>query len=218
MFVARQVLIITPDVSYSIQAQQALQRDGEFVVHSFVRASEALDFLRENPQDVALVDFRVTDMLGQRLVHHIRSLQPDIAVILAPDNPTTRGFKNENDLQAVIKIPYPLRKLVTLLRHAVDGDEDNQADTEKGAAQLADNGEPLMRNYTQTLEFWVTDDDTGQVRLEYPPLPDDGTSSDAQTKTFQQLAAEEPPPETIPAVPGIEEALLVGLRDPLDAA
>ena len=204
MFVARQVLIITPDVSYSIQAQKALQRDGEFVVHSFIRAGEALDFLKENPQDVALVDFRVQDMLGQRVVHHIRSLQPNIAVILAPDTATTRGFKKENDLQAVIKLPYPLRKLVTLLRNAAEGDGDNHADTDKSPAQMVSDDETLMRNYTQTLEFWVTDDDTGQMKLAYPTLPDaDNLPNDSETRTFQQLAAEEPP------MPSFEEGSTV---------
>jgi CheY-like chemotaxis protein len=201
VFVAKQILIITPDVNFSIQAQQALQRNGEFVVNTFVRAGEALSFLKDNPQDVALVDFRVTDMVGQRLVHHIRSLHPDIAVILAPNTPTTRGFKNESDLQAVIDIPYSLRKLVTLLRNAANGNEDNHADTEKGMSQQVTDEDMLMRNYAQTLEFWV-DEDTGRVRLEYPPLPDDidetvpdstFSTDSAGEHTFQKLAAEEPP-------------------------
>jgi ActR/RegA family two-component response regulator len=166
--VVRRVLVITRHVGYSINLKESLERDGRFVVTAFASAQNALSFLRTTPQDVAIVDFTVRDMSGERIVEQIRLLQADIGIIVAPKHPTIEAAVSTLNVQGVVDLPMPIRQLVTLLEAAIQDIHDAQTDT-------------------QTL-FPVGDDiDTAASAV-------DGEEARKQSEAlFQKLLSEEPP-------------------------
>ena len=58
-----------------------------FDVHPFTTADAAFDFLRDHPQDVALVDFTLPGRSGAKVIQQLRGIQPDLAVIINPRQP-----------------------------------------------------------------------------------------------------------------------------------
>ena len=130
MQVVRRVLVITRHLGYSINLKESLERSGRFVVTAFASAQNALAFLRTTPQDVAIVDFTVRDMSGERIVEQIRLLQADIGIIVAPKHPTIEATVSVLDVQAVVDLPMPIRQLVSLLDAAIQHMHDAQTDTQ----------------------------------------------------------------------------------------
>ena len=81
---ATRLLIIHRQLDFAVIIKQALEQTGGFAVHPFTKAEAAFDFLRDHPQDIALVDFKLPGRAGPRIVQQLRALQPDIAVVVSP--------------------------------------------------------------------------------------------------------------------------------------
>jgi len=196
LFVATKILIITQDAKFSINAKKSLERKGEFEVTAFTSATRALKFAIENPQALVVLDFRVRDTVATEVIAALRDKQPDVAIIAAPNLPTVQKLQAQYDIQAVIDIPYPMRKLVAVLKEALREMYDSQSDT-AAAEPVVQDESSIMANYEQVLEFWVSDKNDGEASFEISeeinePLRDPEQSS----KVFEQLAAEEPPMPT----------------------
>lgn len=193
MFVAKRILIITNDTKFAVNVKKALERNGEFSVSAFSSGKAGVDYLRRNPQDVAVLDFRMKDMPGTDMVDHLRAMQPDLAIIAAPNHPAIHDLKERYNIQQIINIPTSVRKFVSILNTAATEMYDAQSDTNK--AKIVD-GISVDRS-AQTLEFWLADADDGATILEVVSNsePEQNPESSA---TFQRLLAEEPPmPEFI---------------------
>ena len=52
-------------------------------VHGFWKAKDALEFARENPCDVAVLDIQVWDMNGIELAKQMKILRPDMNIVFA---------------------------------------------------------------------------------------------------------------------------------------
>src|ERR1044071_126943 len=81
---ATRVLILNRQLAFAVKIKQALEQTGLFDVHPFTKADTAFDFLRDHPQDVALVDFTLPGRSGAKTIQQLRDIQPDLAVIVSP--------------------------------------------------------------------------------------------------------------------------------------
>lgn len=188
MFVAKRILIITNDTKFAVNVKKALERNGEYTVSAFSSGKAGVDYLRQNPQDVAVLDFRMKDMPGTDMVDHMRAMQPDLAIIVAPDHPAIHDLKERHNIQEIINIPIPIRKFVSILNTAATEMYNAQTDTNTSNSIQ---GLSVERS-AQTFEFWLADTEDGETVLELS----DGLEPDVKPQasaTFQRLAAEEPP-------------------------
>src|SRR6185369_4227160 len=115
---ATRLLVIHKQLVFAITIKQALEQTGGFAVHPFTKAEAAFDFLRDHPQDIALVDFNLPGRSGARVIQQLRSLQPDIAVIVTPQ--LSAGDMRNLGVQGSIESPFTARDLLPLLQNALD--------------------------------------------------------------------------------------------------
>ncbi len=115
---ATRLLIIHKQLVFAVTLKQALEQTGGFAVHPFTKAEAAFDFLRDHPQDIALVDFNLPGRSGARVIQQLRALQPDIAIIVTPQlSPADlRSF----GVQASLNSPFTARELLPLLQNVLD--------------------------------------------------------------------------------------------------
>ena len=204
VFVAKRILIITNEMKFALNVKKALEKNGEFTVAVFSSGKAGVDHVRQNEQDVAVLDFRMKDMPGTDMVDHVRTLQHDIAIIAAPNHPAIHDLKERYNLQDIINIPISIRKFVGRLNGAVTDMRDSQNDVSK--AQPLE-GFSVGRS-AQTMEFWLADNDDGETVVEItPPEPEITPEASA---TFERLLAEEPP---MPAF--VDGSTIRDLRDRL---
>jgi CheY-like chemotaxis protein len=189
------VLIVTREVKFATNAISALEATG-YKVTTFTNSRPALDYLRQNPQDLAVLDFRVNDMPAPDTLDHMRAMQPDIALIAAPNHPAVHDLKEKHNLQAIINIPYPLWRFVEVLEAALKSVQEAKPNKQ------AD--KPLKPPKIAAIEFWVSNKEDGETVLEVAPGLKEVPPDNLETKVFDKLAAEEPP------MPSFEEGSTVG--------
>ena len=76
-----QVLIIDGDPGMRSTLSDIL-KDAGYRVKDYGKGGEALDWLRKNPFDVVIVDIKLPDMGGMKLLEQIRLINPESAVIM----------------------------------------------------------------------------------------------------------------------------------------
>lgn len=208
MFEAKRVLIITREVKFATNAIAALEKDG-YKVTTFTNSRPALDFLRQNPQSCALLDFRVNDMPAPDTLDHMRAMQPEIALIAAPNHPAVHNLKEKHNIQAIINIPYPLRRFADVLEGAIKKAQEAQSD--KGSGQSSQLPDVSRSGDFTAIEFWVSNNEGGETVFELgSDAVEEEEPDDLATTTFDKLAAEEPP------MPSFEEgSTLRDVRDHL---
>ncbi len=115
---ATRLLVIHKQLVFAVTIKQALEQTGGFAVHPFTKAEAAFDFLRDHPQDIALVDFNLPGRSGMRVIQQLRTLQPDIAIIVTPQLSASdmRSF----GVQASLNSPFTARDLLPLLQNVLD--------------------------------------------------------------------------------------------------
>ncbi|MFN8561827.1 MAG: hypothetical protein U0703_09460 [Anaerolineae bacterium] len=79
-----QVLIVHGQLPFAIKLKQTLERSAPFEAHPFTSVEAAVEYLTDHVQDVAVVDFAMTEYTGEQIIQQLRGVQPNIAVIAAP--------------------------------------------------------------------------------------------------------------------------------------
>ncbi|MBI1278162.1 MAG: response regulator [Anaerolineaceae bacterium] len=115
---ATRLLIIHKQLVFAVTLKQALEQTGGFAVHPFTKAEAAFDFLRDHPQDIALLDFNLPGRSGIRVIQQLRTLQPDIVVIVTPQ--LSDGDMRNFGVQASLNSPFTARDLLPLLQNVLD--------------------------------------------------------------------------------------------------
>lgn len=105
------VLMIHRQLAFAISFKQALERAGAFQVHPFTSADDAINYLKDNTQDIAIVDFGMPD--APAIVAALRAQQPDIAIIAAPVQPDS--VMRELNLQGAVNARFTAREVLPLL-------------------------------------------------------------------------------------------------------
>ncbi|MAU09134.1 MAG: hypothetical protein CL607_04875 [Anaerolineaceae bacterium] len=128
MFVAKKFVVITKHNQFALEVSQ-LNARGTYQVETFSSANNALQFLHRNAQDAVIIDFDRLDVAGELLIEAIRARQPDIAIILAPDDDEMQALVDFYNIQALIRIPFPVRQLVNVVQSSIQSMYDAQPDT-----------------------------------------------------------------------------------------
>lgn len=139
-----ELLLINPKLQFTVTIKQALERTGAYTVHPFTTAEAALDFLRDNPQTVALVDLTLPGVDSAALIARLRSVQDDLPIVVSPAQPP--AVIARLGVQGSIRMPFSARDVIPMLERAVEltafaldpaleqqfrppADTDNEADT-----------------------------------------------------------------------------------------
>jgi DNA-binding NarL/FixJ family response regulator/REP element-mobilizing transposase RayT len=109
------VLLIHRQLAFAISFKQALERAGAFQVHPFISADDAIAYLKDNKQDIAIVDFGMPD--APSIVAALRAQQPDIAIIAAPVQPDS--VIRELNLQGAVNARFTARDVLPLLNEVM---------------------------------------------------------------------------------------------------
>lgn len=188
-YVLKRVLLLTKDVKFAVNAKRALERHGSFEVATFTRGTVAVDHARGTALDAAVIDFRLTDIPGTDVIDHLRAIQPDVAIIAAPNHPAVLRLKDKHNIQAIVDIPLPLRTLLELLHTAMQEMYESQPDTRTGPPLQEGDTVPLQIQ-SDRVEFWVADQEGGGTIIEVEREPSRPLRG---SEAFQKLLAEEPP-------------------------
>ena len=113
-----QVLIINPQLAFTVALKQALERTGSFDVHPFTTTDAALEYLQEHPQDVALVHTTAPGVDAPTLIYELRLLQPDLPIVISPQQPDT--MMRRLNVQGSLNTPFTARDVMPLLTAAVE--------------------------------------------------------------------------------------------------
>ena len=133
--VPKRVLIITQDVGFSVSIIQALEQTGDYLVSSFTSAQNAIVFLEQSVQDVALVDFNLPDMPGPDLVLRLQTIRPEMGILIGPDDEDLYDIARDLNLNGVVDIPITARELIPYLEEASPALDEDLPDTAQSPAQ-----------------------------------------------------------------------------------
>jgi CheY-like chemotaxis protein len=117
---AIRVLIINRQLVFAVTLKQALEQTGTFDVHPFTTVDAAFDFLRDHPQDVALVDFTLPGSSGGKIIQELREIQHDLAVIISPRQPDSDVLLKGLRAQGMVDMPFGARDIIPLIAQAVE--------------------------------------------------------------------------------------------------
>ena len=137
------------------EAIKGAEPDAE--VHCFQKAKAALEFARENPCDVAVLDIQVWDMNGIELAKQMKILRPDMNIVFATGYYDYMGVAF--DLHAsgyVMKpvTPEKIKKELADLRYPVDETCENRVRFQTfGNFEVFAGGEPMRFRYDKTKEL-----------------------------------------------------------------
>ncbi|QPC81756.1 hypothetical protein G4Y79_18995 [Phototrophicus methaneseepsis] len=226
MFVAKKVVVITKKSQFALDLAKLSAR-GEFIVTTYVSAANALAFIEHHAQHAVIIDFDYLDMPGEKVIEEIRALQPDIAVIVAPNTPQTQELVVTHDIQALIMLPFPIRQLVVVIQNAIQSMHDALPDTVVVRAVNPDNLPEPKQADTQEDENDSSipppfDPFAGRVPPKHAPgtlgeedTPQSGLGhEDVSDETvFDRLRAEEPPLPSFEQSGTVKDLFQTGRRE-----
>jgi hypothetical protein len=112
------VLIVDPDISFTVPIKRALEISGDYKVDVFASGKPALEVLERDPHDVAILDFAMTDISLPDLIEAMRRIQPWLFILVSPRTPEEIDQAPNLDIQGSITKPYFARQLGPVIREA----------------------------------------------------------------------------------------------------
>ncbi len=113
------VLIVDPDIGFAVGIKRALEQAGNYNVTVFANGQAAIELLRTDPQDVAIIDFALTDIDIGSLINTLRAAQPDLFLLVSPRTREHVVRLPQLDIQGSITKPYLARQLIPVMRESV---------------------------------------------------------------------------------------------------
>src|SRR5512135_3051634 len=105
------VLIVDPDISFTVPIKRALEISGDYKVNVFASGSAALELLQRDSHDVAILDLNIDDIELPALIEAMRRIQPWLFVLVSPHNQEQTDQASKLDIQGSIPKPYVARQL-----------------------------------------------------------------------------------------------------------
>ena len=115
----KRILLVTRDVQFAINAKRALESLGEYAVTPVTEARNAIEQLRGKAHHLVLLDIENLAIAPAVMIDLIRARQGEIAIVLAPDNPTAQELAQEYRLQGVVDLPVSSRSLIPVLERSL---------------------------------------------------------------------------------------------------
>ncbi|MFZ4827443.1 MAG: response regulator [Phototrophicaceae bacterium] len=122
-----QTLIINSNIMAGVTLKNALEQTGQFEVFPFSDASAALEFLKSNRHDVAVVEFGIPLAPGAAVVQRLQTLQSDLIIIANVANAQQMTEAERAGVSATLPNPYTARDLVDLLKALLPADMFKQS-------------------------------------------------------------------------------------------
>lgn len=111
----KQIMLITGNVQFAIDVKRALEALGEYSVTTVADVRNAMEHLRDAPQQLVLLDTEDLTVSPSIMIEMIRSRQSEIAIVLAPDHDSVHELARRYQVQGVVDIPVMARSLVPVL-------------------------------------------------------------------------------------------------------
>ncbi len=118
----KQIMLIMRNVQFAIDVKRALEALGEYSVTTVADARNAMEQLRETPQQLVLLDTDNLTVSPAIMIEMIRSRQEDIAIVLAPDQPDVHELAKSYCAQGVVDVPVMARDLIPVLERSLGAD------------------------------------------------------------------------------------------------
>src|SRR5262249_27644794 len=110
------VLIIDPDIAFTVPIKRALEQSGDYVVNVFANGRAAIEAVQREAQDVAILDFNIDDMSLPEVIQGLRQVQPGLFILTSPRSVDDVGKLPTLDAQGSITKPYFARQLGPVIR------------------------------------------------------------------------------------------------------
>jgi CheY-like chemotaxis protein/REP element-mobilizing transposase RayT len=201
---ATRVLIINRQLVFAVTLKQALEQTGVYEVHPFTAADAALEYLLENPQEIALVDFTLPGTTGPALVDRLRAVQPNLLIIASPRPAEATEVMRSLRLQGMINAPFSVRDIVPVIEQAL---ENRQQDVALFGDDTTESGNVIPRAKTRILDDEAPGDEEDwpeiQTRIfEDPPrgqtaILDDDPYAAPPTPSKTKILDDESPQEDV---------------------
>lgn len=115
----RRIILVTQNVQFAIDVKRALEALGEYSVITAANARNAIEFLREHQADLLLLDTVGLPISPGIMIDLVRARSADIAIVLAPDQPSVHQLADEYGAKSVVDIPVYARDLLPVLESAL---------------------------------------------------------------------------------------------------
>jgi len=199
------VLVIDPEMSFSIAIKRALETTGDYKVSIFASGKAGLELLRRDSHDVAILDFEIDDIALPDLIESVRRVQPWIFLIASTHSGEHLESAATLDIQGTITKPYYARQLVPVIRAAAENltrQTRHPSERMQELAQLAD----IQGNQPDEMfEQVIHSGDTGKMlavspasQAPEPPIPDDATVRQLVSGKTTPIPTEVTPTEAAP--------------------
>jgi ActR/RegA family two-component response regulator len=130
------ILIVDPSISFAVSLKRALEDTGEYAVRTVARIKPAIAALQETPHQLAVIDLDLDFASPSAMVRAIRTIQPEIPVIVAGVHNEDRPAVEELNAQAFIKKPFLAKDLIPLIEETIQrGYDSHEIATQKNLAQ-----------------------------------------------------------------------------------
>jgi CheY-like chemotaxis protein len=205
------VLVVDPDIAFTVPVKRALEQSGDYVVNVFASGRAAVELLQREAQDVVIVDFGIDDMDLPGLIRALRDIQPGLFILASPRSKEQVAQLPALDVQGSITKPYFARQLAPVIREAVAAkarlakkEQERRADAEQPSASVPESAGPVVS------EPSIQPDDTfrrlvagpvpampAEPAIDEPPIPEHATIRELVSGQAS-APVEGAPPDTLP--------------------
>jgi len=113
------ILVIDDDEDFRFIITHTLERQG-YVVQAVGSGAEAIEALKSQDFDLALVDLKMPEMGGRETVNEIRKLDPQLLVLLVTGSPGWNDRELRAAAQGWIYKPFRLAQLRSIVRKVLE--------------------------------------------------------------------------------------------------
>ncbi len=189
------VLIVDPDISFTVPIKRALEQSGDFAVSVFANGQAAVESAQRAAYDVAILDFEIGDVDLHGLIRELRQIQAGLFVLVSPRTGEHVAQLPTLDVQGSITKPYFARQLIPVMREAL-----------AAKARLAQKEQERRLDAVEASPALSPDKPAGIVE---PAIqPDDTFNRLVREETAQSRAIQ--PADSVPAEPPIPENATIG--------
>ena len=115
------IAILDDDFDFRNYLEDFLKDEGMYSVRTFAEPSELLAACEERPPDIVLLDMKMGDVTGDRVLEQLLSRWPNLCVIVITGYPSLEDMRVTFKLKVFdyIAKPFSLAQLRQVLTHAV---------------------------------------------------------------------------------------------------
>ena len=103
------ILALDDVLDACVLIKRILERKGHKVV-TFTEEEEAIEYVRENPVDIAILDIKLKRMSGVEVLEEIKKLRPSVRVIMLTGYPTIETARDALRYGASEYLVKPIEK------------------------------------------------------------------------------------------------------------